>query len=276
MGLDMYLGRYHRPDITKEHYNVEETKKLTDWKSGYTVLETLPNCFESIARKVTVTNQYYDMEKISRDFANGEKLTIGYMSGNEVGFRNYKKEISFNLTDERLENCYIIEKEKTAYVVQGNYEVAYWRKANQIRQWFVNHIEEFNEGDNGEYYEVTEELLNKLITDCKAVLYSREEVKVNDKIKDKMDKVRTLSEKGIDGEKDGAKETLERMEKKYGLTGISVRPEDILPTSSGFFFGSTEYDGWYYDTLENTIEQCQKVIDETDWNKEVVIYTESW
>jgi hypothetical protein len=109
-----------------------------------------------------------------------------------------------------------------------------------------------------------------------AVLLSREEVKVDDKVKDKMDKVRTLSEKGIDGEKDGAKETLERMEKKYGLTGVAVRPEDILPTSSGFFFGSTEYDEWYYQDLENTIEQCQKVIEETDWDTEVVVYTESW
>ena len=276
MGLDMYLGRYHRPDITKEHYNLEETKKLEDWEGAYLVLETLPNCFKSIAKKVTVTNQYYDMERISHDFANGEPLTIGYMGGTEVGFRNYEKEISFNLTDERLENGYITAKEKTAYVAQGSYEVAYWRKANQIRQWFVNHIDEFNEDDNGEYYEVTEELLNKLIADCKAVLYSREEVKVDDKVKNKMNKVRTLSEKGIDGEKDGAKETLERMEKKYGLTGVAVRPEDILPTSSGFFFGSTEYDEWYYQDLKNTIEQCQKVLDETDWDTEVVVYTESW
>ena len=48
MGLDMYLGRYHRPDITKEHYNVEETDKLKDWEGDYTVLDTLPNCFKSI------------------------------------------------------------------------------------------------------------------------------------------------------------------------------------------------------------------------------------
>lgn len=276
MGLDMYLGRYHRPDITKEHYNVEETDKLKDWEGDYTVLDTLPNCFKSIAKKVTVTNQYYNMEKISQDFANGETLKIGGYGGGQIYFRNYEKGINLDLPYEDIHKDYLIDKEETAYVVQGTYEVAYWRKANQIRQWFVNHIDEFNENDNGEYYEVTEELLNKLITDCKAVLYSREEVKVDDKVKNKMDKVRTLSEKGIDGEKDGAKETLERMEKKYGLTGVAVRPEDILPTSSGFFFGSTEYDEYYYHDLESTIERCQQVINETDWDTEVVVYTESW
>lgn len=276
MGLDMYLGRYHRPDITKEHYNAKETAELKDWEGDYTVLDTLPNCFKSIAKKVIVTNQYYNMEKISQDFANGEKLTIGGFSGDKIYFRNYERNIKLDLSGDIIHKDYLIDKEETAYVVQGTYEVAYWRKANQIRQWFVNHIDEFNESDNGEYYEVTEELLNKLITDCKAVLFSHDKVIIDDKVKDKMDKVRTLSEQGVDGEKDGAKETLERMERKYGLTGVSVRPEDILPTSSGFFFGSTEYDEWYYQDLENTIKMCQEVIDETDWNTEVVIYTESW
>ena len=276
MGLDMYLGRYHKPDITKEHFNVEETNKLTDWNGDYTVLSSLPDCFKNIAKKVTITNQYYDMEKISHDFANGEELTIGCISGKSVGFRNYDKGISFNLLQGIIENGYIVDKVKDAYVVQGDYEAAYWRKANQIRQWFVNHIEEFNEDDNCEYYNVTKELLERLIIDCHCVLLSRNGVKVDDKLKKKMDKVKTLSERGVGGEKDGAKDTLEKMERKYGLSGVTVKPEEIMPTSSGFFFGSTEYDDWYYNTLENTIEMCQKVIDETNWETEVVVYTESW
>lgn len=276
MGLDMYLGRYHKPDITKEYFNLEETEKLIGCDEDYTVLSSLPDCFKRIAKEVTVTNQYYNMEKISEDFANGEDLTIGSMGGGHVGFRNYDKGIRFDLTYEQLENGYIVDKENTAYVVQGNYEAAYWRKANQIRQWFVNHIEEFNEDDNCEYYNVTRELLERLIIDCHCVLLSRNGVEVDDKLRKKMDKVKTLSERGVDGEKDGAKETLEKMERKYGLSGVTVKPEEIMPTSSGFFFGSTEYDDWYYNTLENTIEMCQKVIDETNWDTEVVVYTESW
>jgi len=30
--------------------------------------------------------------------------------------------------------------------------------------------------------------------------------------------------------------------------------EELLPTASGFFFGGTEYDEWYYGDIENTIE----------------------
>lgn len=50
----------------------------------------------------------------------------------------------------------------------------------------------------------------------------------------------------------------------------------VLPTSSGFFFGSTAYDEMYYDDLENTIEQLNRVIEETDWETEEVAYYEWW
>lgn len=35
------------------------------------------------------------------------------------------------------------------------------------------------------------------------------------------------------------------------------KAEDLLPTGSGFFFGSTDYDEYYYQSLESTI----KIID---------------
>lgn len=30
--------------------------------------------------------------------------------------------------------------------------------------------------------------------------------------------------------------------------------DELLPTASGFFFGSTDFDQWYFDSLRNTIE----------------------
>ena len=36
--------------------------------------------------------------------------------------------------------------------------------------------------------------------------------------------------------------------------------DELLPTQSGFFFGSTEYDSWYYDDAKNTIKQLKKVL----------------
>lgn len=35
-----------------------------------------------------------------------------------------------------------------------------------------------------------------------------------------------------------------------------------LPTQEGFFFGSTDYDKYYVDNLDSTIEQLEKVIAE--------------
>ena len=40
--------------------------------------------------------------------------------------------------------------------------------------------------------------------------------------------------------------------------------EELLPTASGFFFGGTEYDEWYYGDIENTIEILEGVLENDD------------
>lgn len=47
-------------------------------------------------------------------------------------------------------------------------EVCYWRKANQIHNWFVKNVQDGV--DNCGEYEVTREQLEDLINDCKLVL----------------------------------------------------------------------------------------------------------
>jgi hypothetical protein len=37
--------------------------------------------------------------------------------------------------------------------------------------------------------------------------------------------------------------------------------ENLLPTSNGFFFGSTEYDEWYWEDLDRTIVELTALID---------------
>jgi hypothetical protein len=48
-----------------------------------------------------------------------------------------------------------------------------------------------------------------------------------------------------------------------------------LPTESGFFFGATEYDDWYYQDLAETIEIIDKALtlDQHQWDFE---YHSSW
>ena len=53
------------------------------------------------------------------------------------------------------------------------------------------------------------------------------------------------------------------------------RAEELLPAQSGFFFGSTEYDEWYYQDLEYTIPLLKKILKDAPktWEFE---YRASW
>ena len=52
--------------------------------------------------------------------------------------------------------------------------------------------------------------------------------------------------------------------------------EDKLPTTSGFFFGSTVYDEWYMEDIKNTIDIITEVLKTTDFEKEMLYYVSSW
>lgn len=42
------------------------------------------------------------------------------------------------------------------------------------------------------------------------------------------------------------------------------RADELLPTTSGFFFGSTEYDEWYFNKLEDTIKDITPILSDGD------------
>lgn len=86
-------------------------------------------------------------------------------------------------------------------------EAIYWRKANQIHQWFVDNVQ--NGNDDCRSYEVSREQLRELYDLC-----------------------------------------LEALEKK---------DESLLPTSGGFFFGSTEIDDYYWQQIEHTLNSIDEL-----------------
>jgi hypothetical protein len=49
-----------------------------------------------------------------------------------------------------------------------------------------------------------------------------------------------------------------------------------LPTRSGFFFGSTSYDEGYFEDIEYTIQVLKDVLNNTDFDKEIILYQSSW
>ena len=103
-------------------------------------------------------------------------------------------------------------------------KVGYWRKANQIHQWFVDNVQS-GEDNCAEYY-VDRDKLKELRDLCKLA----------------------LKDKG--------------------------KAEELLPTQSGFFFGSTEIDEWYFQDVNATIEIINKCLEMDDtWTFK---YQSSW
>jgi hypothetical protein len=104
-------------------------------------------------------------------------------------------------------------------------QVAYWRKANQIHKWFVDHVQ--NGVDNCEEYYVSRDQLQLLLDSCKIVLIDKEEA------------------------------------------------SQLLPVQEGFFFGSYEYNEYYFSDIKDTIEQLEKVLTEypEEWSFK---YQSSW
>lgn len=49
---------------------------------------------------------------------------------------------------------------------------------------------------------------------------------------------------------------------------------ELLPTASGFFFGSTDYDEWYYTDIQRTVDICNFCLSlPLEWSFE---YQSSW
>lgn len=52
--------------------------------------------------------------------------------------------------------------------------------------------------------------------------------------------------------------------------------ESILPTKSGFFFGNTEYDEYYFDNLKYTKEILSEIIQNKNLYQDEFYYSSSW
>ena len=57
---------------------------------------------------------------------------------------------------------------------------------------------------------------------------------------------------------------------------VKLNPEQagtLLPTGSGFFFGGEEYDEWYFNDIDNTIEVLKEALSDDDAS---YYYSSSW
>ena len=127
-------------------------------------------------------------------------------------------------------------------------QAAYWRKANAIHKWFVDNVQDGR--DECQQVDVELDQLKQLHALC---------VQVRD------------GSELVDGVVTNGYTFSNGVEQPITEKGKRVaNPElahSLLPTQSGFFFGSTDYDQWYMADIENTIEQLERIFLWVDANK---------
>jgi hypothetical protein len=136
-----------------------------------------------------------------------------------------------------------------------SFTVAYWRKANAIHQWFVKNVQN-GVDDCGSYYVEREQLI-ALRAECEKIIAA---IRVDD----------GQVHVGTTWDAAGQHEN-------YRHGQVIVNPDvaaSTLPTTSGFFFGSTDYDEGYIADLHDTVTQINRALNlNDDWSFE---YEASW
>lgn len=131
-----------------------------------------------------------------------------YLSGGT--WQKEEKQTAFAKVAEALEVDKFIYEDLPS--ISLNVKVGYWRKANQIHDWFVRNVQDGE--DNCAEYFVSRDQLQELLQTCKDVQASKDKAVA----------------------------------------------EDLLPTQKGFFFGSYEIDEWYWEQIDYTVTQLEKVL----------------
>ena len=121
-------------------------------------------------------------------------------------------------------------------------DVAYWRKFNALHSWFVNNYA------NG-------------VDDCRPVYVSEdtlvELVGVLRNVKEKLDNSKLVKKtiKTWNGEID-----------EIDVYECEEEVTELFSPQSGFFFGSTEIDGYYKEEVDRTLELLEKELKENEEN----------
>lgn len=218
MGLDMYLNKYPRyKDATANDFNM--VKNYLEWKRNNKNCTFEEWCGEDESKVRTDLIDFYKQKKYTRHFDWDKNDTCAY---------------------------------ETIFT-----EIAYWRKANEIHNYFVEYAQ--HGVDDCGTYNVSKKQLEDLLYKCKEV----KRIAVLEKSK-VVNGYTFQNGKEIPMYEDGE------------VIANEDEVAAILPTRSGFFFGSTDYDKYYMEDINYTIDVLERVLAETDFDTEAVCYHSSW
>ena len=196
-------------------------------------------------------------------------MRLEYNRGKETAKKN-KKRFKPSLEDWGIPSSMTLEKAKVfeseLREVGGHFkhlsifdEVGYWQKANHVHAWFVDKAQGGN--DDCSYYFVSKEQFLELKETCEKVL-ALNPFSIDENSDLFYTSASTLIDNGVITKAD-----YEELEAKL---------EEIMPTQAGFFLGGTDYSPYYFQTVEETLEIVDKILENGDFDKEVYLYHSAW
>ena len=137
-------------------------------------------------------------------------------------------------------------------------EIAYWRKANEIHRWLFKNCARRGQHDYDKILVSKDKILELLLTAYR--------------VKNSIELIDAEIEVGYTYEND-EKKVITRQGKTIKDDTICKK---LLPTQSGFFFGSLNYDEFYAQDIDLTIEQLENILQSVDFDNEFVFYWASY
>lgn len=150
----------------------------------------------------------------------------------------------------------IVNTSDMSSIASIEFHLIQWRKANAIHRWFVENVQD-NVDDCGSYY-VSRDQLEELLRLCKEAIVS------------------------LDASKKESKEYVTGWNREGDITSTKEvfvdvdHVESILPTTEGFFFGSSDYDDWYKHDLEYTVRLLTEAFNNPQYDNCSFEYNSSW
>lgn len=222
-------------------------------------LERMPRYKDVTAKQICAIEDYFDWIRHKEEGGKYENCTFKEWCGRDLSVLPDVETIEFfRQFYKATYSDWDTEKEYPWYRISE--ELGYWRKANHIHNWFVNNVQD-GVDDCCYHNEITKEVLEELRDTCIEVLNNC--VTILGPVKN-----------GAHYDKDSG-----IWVDDFEIGEVVISPDvakDLLPTTSGFFFGGTDYDEWYLRDVKNTIAIVNKALETTDFEKEMIYYCSSW
>lgn len=250
MGLDIYFYKV-------KNGNAKVIKAFNEFYEDFT-WETPIEDVRALAEKLGITDRLTIEEKTFNDVDGNARKYVDADRTDLTQIMYFRKENwllpFFNYED----NCSdkIVHKDDVENFVETAREILQEaEKYEEKRDAFFNRLEcDFD-------YEYDYDKLLTALEELKERKYIPELVKEVYGVNELSD----VTETEIDNDIAAVKEIIEAKK------SFQEKANRLMPTESGFFFGSTDYNDYYIEDIRNETEQFEETLNTFDWDNDILI-----